>query len=225
MHSGRGVGDLGSDSLPRMGKHSALEAWQTTRRQALDSLVLARQTIGTNYSDHSASVGIVGNIDRALYPLLAAEFQGFCRDLHGETVAAIIDEAAWPTEQLSRVSAVAMQDKRGLDRKNPASSVIGDDFRSLGLPLWQRVQAAHPEDYPDWRQSLDTLVNIRNAVSHSDRKRLTEFSAQWQLAFAYWQSTREDLDMLAIAMASAVRTYLTEISTPSSSEQTGVHHD
>lgn len=71
------------------------------------------------------------NIDRALYPVLAAEFQGFCRDLHGEAVTAIIAETPWPTEQIARVSAAAMQVKRGLDRKNPASSGIGDDFRAL----------------------------------------------------------------------------------------------
>ncbi|MGP5184932.1 hypothetical protein ACTXKY_14645 [Corynebacterium variabile] len=203
-----------------MGKQNALGAWQTTRRQALDSLVLARQTIASNHSGHSKgsvsaeTAGVVENIDRALYPVLAAEFQGYCRDLHGDAVAAIIAEAQWPTEQIARVSAAAMQDKRGLDRKNPASSVIGDDFRALGLKLWNRVQEEHPEDYPDWRRSLDTLVNIRNAVSHSDRKRLKDFTSKKQLTFAYWQSTRKDLDLLTIAMDSAVRTYLVEIATP-----------
>lgn len=205
-----------------MGKHSALGAWQTTRRQVLDSLVLARQAIDTNHTDRSEDIGVLGvveNIDRALYPVLAAEFQGFCRDLHSETITAIVNGAAWPTERIQVLAVAAMKQGRGLDRKNPSSSVIGDDFRTLGLLLWQRVQEVHPEDYPDWRRALDTLVNIRNAVTHSDRKRINEFASKNQLAFAYWSATRVHLDMLVIAMDSVVRTYLAEIATPAPTQE------
>lgn len=205
-----------------MGKHSALGAWQTTRRESLDSLVLARQTIATN---HSASAGIVGNVDRALYPVLAAEFQGFYRDLHGEAVVAIIDEAVWPTERLPVLAVAAMKEGRGLDRKNPASSVVGSDFRAFGLLLWHRIQESYPDAYPDWRKSLDTLVSIRNAVSHSDQERIDNFVVKKQLTFAYWKATRANLELLAIAMASAVRTYLVEIATPPTEVQNGADHD
>ncbi|AHW65421.1 Hypothetical protein CGLY_14925 [Corynebacterium glyciniphilum AJ 3170] len=191
-----------------MGEHDALETWRTSRGALLDSLALARQTISMN---RTAAVGAVENIDRTLYPALVAEFQGFCRDLHNEAVSALIEEAAWPTEQLAALTTAAIRKGRGLDHKNPTPSVIDEDFRSLGLPIWRRVQQLHPEDYPDWRASLETLVRIRNAVAHSDQERIDIFFTKQQMTFAYWGNTRKRLTELAIAMNSVVRRYLVEI--------------
>jgi hypothetical protein len=161
--------------------------------------------------NHTAAVGAVENIDRTLYPALVAEFQGFCRDLHDETVSTISEEAAWPTEQLAALATAAMKRGRGLGYKNPTPSVIDEDFRSLGLPIWQRIQQLHSENYPGWRAALETLVRIRNAVAHSDQERIDSFSTKQQMTFAYWENTRKSLTELAIAMSSVVRTYLVEI--------------
>ncbi|MCJ7857191.1 hypothetical protein [Corynebacterium kalidii] len=161
--------------------------------------------------NHAAAVGAVENIDRTLYPALVAEFQGFCRDLHDETISTISEEASWPTEQLAALATAAIRKGRGLNHKNPSPSVIDEDFRSLGLPIWRRAQQLHPEDYPGWRASLETLVRIRNAVAHSDQERIDLFFTKRQLTFAYWEHTRKLLTELAIVMNSVVRTYLVEI--------------
>jgi len=103
--------------------------------------------------------------------------------------------------------------------------VVADDFRTLGLTLWLRVQEAHPIESPAWRRSLDTLVRIRNAVSHSDKERIDNFVLKKQLTLMHWKNTRTALDKLAIAMDSAVKSYLLEISTPPTQTQKGADHD
>lgn len=96
-------------------------------------------------------------------------FQGYSRDLHSEVVSAIIETATWQSVRFRSATADSMKEGRGLDRKNPSPTVIGNDFRALGLLIWQRIQAIHANEYAEWRAALDNLVSIRNAVAHSEQ--------------------------------------------------------
>lgn len=204
-----------------MDRRTALETWRTTRRGLLDNLVEARESVRKK---HPPPDTVVDTIDHSLFPALAAEFQGYSRDLHSEVVTAIVDDADWRSGQLKKVTSATMLATRGLDRKNPTPNVIDSDFRPLGISVWNRIQAMYPDDYKNWREALETLIRVRNAISHSEQDRINEFVETGTLNFSYWSWTRKMLSELAVAMNTAVRTYLSENIVPRPVARDGADH-
>ena len=104
-------------------------------------------------------------INQAYAVLLASQFQGFCRDLHSESVACLV-RAVTPAV-LQSVLRAEFLFNRSLDRGNANPSTIGSDFNRLGVEFWLQVYADHPHN--DRRKVLlEELNQWRNAIAHHD---------------------------------------------------------
>lgn len=86
----------------------------------------------------------------ALFVRLAAEFQGFCRDLHDDAAIRIV--FGLPDAFAARVPVLlaVLVKGRKLDRGNAAPGNIGADFGNLGMSLWPAVYAKYPVQGSRW---------------------------------------------------------------------------
>ena len=137
--------------------------WRTVRAAALDEMVEAHAAVGGTARGRRYATQ---QINRAYAVLLAAEFQGFCRDLHSECVAHLIKVMAPPT----KLEAILQRDlTRGrlLDRGNAQPGSLGADFGRLNIEFWTVVNA-HDARSISWRASLESLNEWRNAIAHQD---------------------------------------------------------
>jgi hypothetical protein len=97
--------------------------------------------------------------------LLSSQFQGFCRDLHSESVDHIV--------RLIRpdIFHTALRAEfvfaRKLDRGNPNPGNIGADFTRLGLSFWDEVKRENVRN-AERQTRLDELSEWRNAIAHQD---------------------------------------------------------
>jgi hypothetical protein len=96
--------------------------------------------------------------------LLAAEFQGFCRELHDESVA-VLKAAVPPSFQ--RMVGAEFSLFRQLDRGNANPNTLRADFNRFDLDLWPAVDALNPRG-PLLRRLLEEMNAWRNAIAHSD---------------------------------------------------------
>src|SRR5205809_371368 len=106
--------------------------WRTVRAAALDEIVLAHGAVRGAAPGRRPSTQ---QINRAYVILLAAEFQGFCRDLHSECVDHILDVLAAPPA-LRTLMQVEFTRGRQLDRGNAHPGSLGADFGRLGVGFW-----------------------------------------------------------------------------------------
>jgi len=135
--------------------------WRVSRRAALDDIETAHAGIGgTGRARRLATQ----QVNRAYVVILAAEFQGFCRDLHTECIDCIVASVP-PT--LQPVIDREFRLNRGLDRGNPNPGTLGSDFGRFGFDFWPEVLAldTHATDY---QTHLETLNIWRNAIAHND---------------------------------------------------------
>jgi hypothetical protein len=97
--------------------------------------------------------------------LLLSQFQGFCRDLHGECIEQIV--AAVDPHELRPLIRSEFSRARQLDKGNPNPGNIGADFTRLGIDLWPAVKLDDARNVG--RQAkLERLANWRNAIAHQD---------------------------------------------------------
>ena len=114
----------------------ALAKWQTVRQQELDQFLAAHaKTGGTGPGRRYATE----QLNYAYLAAVAAQFQGFCRDLHSEAVGAFA--AAAP--RISAIIVLTLTKNRRLDQGNAHEGTIAEDFARVGMEgFWDRV-AAH----------------------------------------------------------------------------------
>jgi hypothetical protein len=98
--------------------------------------------------------------------LLASQFQGFCRDLHSESVDYLIAAISPPQNLLPLVRAEFMRGRK-LDRGNAQPASLGEDFNRLGIDLWEEVRK-HDQRNSRRKRLLEALNNWRNAIAHHD---------------------------------------------------------
>lgn len=139
----------------------AYDRWATIRKGALDHVEAAHAAIRTTSPSGRQATRL---INHAYAVILAAEFQGFCRDLHTEAVSFLVRPLAVSLR-------VIVEDEfswnRQLDRSNATPSSLGTDFGRLGIDLWKLVDVAYPQG-PLLRRKLEELNSWRNAIAHSD---------------------------------------------------------
>ena len=139
----------------------AHQIWFSARAARLDEVELAHTAVrGTGSSRRYATQ----QLNHAYTVLLAAEFQGVCRELHSEAVVALL--AAMP-KAVQKIVAEEFTWNRQLDRANATSSALGSDFGRLGIELWSRVDVIDANG-PALRRALDELITWRNAIAHHD---------------------------------------------------------
>jgi hypothetical protein len=183
----------------------ALTSWQTDRRQRLDELLAAHQTVG------GAGPGRrwrTRELNWALTLRLAGEFQGFARHLHDLAVDHFVDIVSAGNVQLAEVLEQRTKTNRKLDRGNAQPGSLGSDFALLGLTLWPALEHADPRT-SDWKASLERLNAVRNAIAHVDQDALDQLRRDGHpVTLTAVRSWQRDLDRLAVAMDDVVSTYL-----------------
>jgi hypothetical protein len=132
-----------------MPSHS-FNLWNIDRRQALDQIAAAHLAVGgagpgRRYATHQ--------INQAYAMLLSSQFQGFCRDLHSETVDHICGPAARGSLRMLLLRRRCTTGRK-LNSGNPNPGNIGADFGFFDLELWPALKAHDSanelEHFPDW---------------------------------------------------------------------------
>src|SRR5580700_2423715 len=119
---------------------NSLRHWQDVCCIRLDEIVEAHRAVGGTGRGRRYATE---QVNHAYAVLLAAQFQGFCRDLHSECVAYLASVVA--THPALRD---VLQDEfnlgRQLDRGNAQSGSLGADFGRLGIDFWPELEAYDP---------------------------------------------------------------------------------
>jgi hypothetical protein len=184
---------------------TALSTWQDGRRDRIEELLDVHQLIGSKRRWGTSQ------INSALILRLAAEFQGFCRDLHdlaaGHFVASMVQE----NPRLDAILTSRLIKERKLNRGNASPGALGSDFGLLGMTFWAALEDADSRA-KHWNQSLEALNDARNAIAHSDEDKLARLK---QNGYPVILQTVRDwfrmLDSLAGTMDNVVSAHLDEI--------------
>jgi hypothetical protein len=175
----------------------ALDAWRSSRLVRLDRMLAAHPDSACSPTDPA----LAREWSEALVLRLAAEFQGFCRDLHDNVITVLLDEITPYNEELSVRLANGLIVGRGLDRRSADPKTIGDDFERVGPDLWASLAARRPDAVPGWREGLNLLHRARNGVAHDDRAALALVEAAgWPVRLTTVRRWRSLLDEIATAM-------------------------
>jgi hypothetical protein len=137
--------------------------WRTTRTAALDEIAEAHAAVGGTARGRRHATQ---QINRAYAILLAAEFQGYCRDLHTECVYHLLRVLAPPSTIRSLLRAELVRGRQ-LDRGNAQPSSLGADFGRLDIDLWTALREKDANSIR-WRADLELLNEWRNAIAHQD---------------------------------------------------------
>jgi len=137
--------------------------WRTHRARALDEMAQVQAALGGSARGRRTTTQ---QINQAYAVLLAAHFQGYCRDLHSECVDHILTVIA-PQGALKSYLRLEMSRGRLVDRGNAQPSSIGADFGRFGMRFWDDLNT-HKAASPIWKADLDTLNDWRNAIVHQD---------------------------------------------------------
>ena len=142
---------------------NSYRVWRTDRASALDEVAEAHIAVGGSARGRRYATQ---QLNRAYAVLLAAEFQGFCRDLHSECIEHLLEVIAPPTD-LRNLLQSEMTRGRQLDRGNATPSSLGADFGRLEINLWPKL-CDHDARSIRWRENLESLNDWRNAIVHQD---------------------------------------------------------
>ena len=134
--------------------------WIKAQAAALDQMENAHSSVGGTARGRRYATD---QINQAYAVLLASQFQGFCRDLHSESAAYLID-ALQPLSMRPIVRAEFTRDRK-LDKGNANPGNVGNDFNRLGLEFWDEVTTLSAKNSARNR-SLEMLNEWRNAIAH-----------------------------------------------------------
>jgi len=184
---------------------AAHSEWQGSRAKRLQRL----------FDAHAAAEGSgapgrrwrTEQINWSLALLLAAEFQGFARDLHDEAGYSFAVFAAQGNQTLETILKARMTQNRQLDRGNANPGNLGNDFKILGVDLWDELKTRWPRMTVKWNKSLTDLNKARNAIAHSQSGTLGALRVNLD-TIRTWRSS---LDGLADKMDDVVAWHLTDL--------------
>jgi hypothetical protein len=140
---------------------NSLIKWDGERSDALDEIEHAHLRVGGSERGRRFATQ---QINYAYAALLSSQFQGFCRDLHSESIDHIIATTPPQVQAFLRVEFVW---NRSLDKGNPHPGGIGSDFNRLGIQFWPAVDRLDSRN-PRRRALLQELIDWRNAIAHQD---------------------------------------------------------
>ncbi|MDM4138575.1 MULTISPECIES: hypothetical protein [Mycobacterium] len=200
----------------------ALDRWQVERAEALDSLDSIHGKItgrkrGRKYNTK--------HLNRALFVALAAEFQGFCRDLHEDAAIHIANSLqtvpgnakAVPVVLDALVRERTISSTRGpskdrrLDKGNADFSALVTDFATLGILISDELKARYPRKSPKWVRTLEALNDARNGIAHSDAQKLASSDRDHGLTLATFRRWRSSLNGASVGMDRVVGAYLLDL--------------
>jgi hypothetical protein len=179
----------------------ALVRWRTERAVRLDDLIASHRLVRVPAKGRYRRAAA---LNQALVVSLAAEFQGFARDLHDEACVVFAHWSVPSNREAYEVIRSRLRQGRELDRGNAHPGSLGSDFGRVGIDLWPMLEARDPHTRRHNR-SLDRLNAARNAIAHSDGNKLALLrSSGLPLVATTLRRWRADIDTLAINMDRAV---------------------
>src|SRR5262249_14816056 len=140
----------------------AYRKWVTARANDLDELAQAHAAVGGTSPGRRYATQ---QVNQAYAVLLAAQFQGFCRDLHTECVDALVAVITPTTVRVLMKPALTLN--RLLDRGNAHPGSLESDFSRLGISFWVDVESYNPRNTAR-KAMLEMLNRWRNAIVHQD---------------------------------------------------------
>lgn len=141
---------------------ASLTKWRRERSAALDEIVSAHQSLGSGGPGRRVATQ---QINHAYTVLLAAQFQGFCRDLHSECTEHLVQHIG-PLSFRTNLRTLLNRGRK-LDRGNASVGNVGSDFGCFICNFWDEVRKLDKRNLV--RQNLlDELNEWRNAIAHQD---------------------------------------------------------
>jgi HEPN superfamily RiboL-PSP-like protein len=141
----------------------ALLAWKSDRARALNEIENAQASIGGTGPGRRYATQ---QVHQAYAVMVASQFQGFCRDLHTESVTVIVD-IVQPPPLLNQIVRNRFMLGRQLESKNAQPSSLGSDFGWFGIGFWKEVDTLI-QDGGAARSKLEELNAWRNAIAHQN---------------------------------------------------------
>lgn len=189
---------------PRQERHyarripsTALTSWQSARGARLDELIDAHRSVGGTGAGRRTRTE---QINWALLLRLAAEFQGFSRDLHTNGVEAFSRRAAPENPQLRLLIATLLTQGLKLDTGNAEPGSLGDAFNRFGLRWWPALELRDRRTAARQRH-LARLNRARNAIAHARLNELAALRAEgYPLTLDTVRLWRSALNGLAVTM-------------------------
>ena len=136
--------------------------WMKATSALLDQMENAHSSIGGTARGRRYATD---QINQAYAILLASQFQGFCRDLHSESAAYLID-AIQPASMRPIVRAEFTRDRKS-DKGNANPGNLGNDFNRLGLEFWDELKTLNAKNSARTRAlEMEMLNEWRNAIAH-----------------------------------------------------------
>jgi hypothetical protein len=148
---------------------AALIAWQGERKDRIDDLFDLHARVGGTGPGRRRRLE---ELNHAVILKLAAEFQGFARDLHQVASEKVAAQLSGQNADVERVLLRSLTLNRKLDGANANAGNLGEDFRRLGVTLWaslkeDRSGAVRPKAFVA-HMRLEALNMLRNAIVHSN---------------------------------------------------------
>jgi hypothetical protein len=148
-------------------------------------------------------------LNRSLFVVLVAQFQGYCRRLHDQAVDVHVAAAIPGQQSLLRT---LLTQGRKLDTQNPRRAALGSDFGRLGFTFIDDLKTATPTAAAEL-DSLEALIDYRNAIGHGDEATIAAIEALGQVKATKgaYQNHRRTIDHLAGTMDDVVADQLTAL--------------
>ncbi len=187
---------------------AALGAWEGERSMLLDQLIQAHAAVG---GPGAGRRWATDELNRALLLRVAAQFQGFAKDLHAE-VAITFGTLVQPRNAtLARVISAGLQTRRDLDRTNAHHESLASDFGRFGIALWDEMQK-HDTRTAARRKHLKWFNEARNALAHDDAEKLAKvMAAGYKIDLTGVRRWRSALNGLARTMDVVMATHLARL--------------
>jgi hypothetical protein len=172
--------------------------WTTVRKSELDEIEQAHRAIGGTSRGRRYATR---QINHAYAVLLASQFQGYCRDLHSESVDYLVPKLT-PVSFQSSVRELLTQGLQ-LNRSNAQPASVGSDFGRFGVNFWTEYKKT-PRDVVQ-QTLLEELNGWRNAIAHQD------FGGRGTLHLRHVRIWRTACEYLASALDEVMRQHLQKL--------------
>lgn len=178
----------------------ALEKWETDRVEALDRMEKVHAAVTGGLRGRPRDVT---ELNHSLFLRLAGEVQGFCRDLHDESVDAICTPIQVPHEDFRKAFRLGLMNDRKLDTGNAGAGNIGNDWTKLGMSVWAELYLLYPSTVKggrDWNNRLEWLNHARNGIAHNDAIKIADAHSQHPLTLSTFRVMRRRFGKFATGM-------------------------